>query len=85
MQYVTTVSSKGQIVIPKAIRDELELSPSALISISVIDGNIIAEPMTQSDTMFGSFKVKSPINKDKVKEIYKAAILTKTRISNDGV
>ena len=60
MQYVTTVSSKGQIVIPKAIRDELELSPSALISISLIDGNIIAEPMTRSDSIYGSFKIKIP-------------------------
>jgi len=81
MQYVTTVSSKGQIVIPKAIRDELELSPSALISISLIDGNIIAEPMTRSDSIYGSFKVKSPINKHKVKEIYKTTISKKFRIS----
>jgi len=40
----TTVSSKGQLVIPKEIRDLLEIQPGTRIGIQVDDNRIILQP-----------------------------------------
>ncbi len=40
----TVVSSKGQIVIPKPIREKLGLKPGTTLKISVEGGRIILEP-----------------------------------------
>jgi antitoxin PrlF len=38
MRLVTTLTSKGQVTIPKAIRDELGLKPHDKIAFSIRDG-----------------------------------------------
>jgi AbrB family looped-hinge helix DNA binding protein len=40
----TTLSSKGQIVIPSEIRRKLGLPEGAVISCEVVDGKIILDP-----------------------------------------
>jgi AbrB family looped-hinge helix DNA binding protein len=42
----TTVSSKGQMVIPAAIREELGIKPGTRIAIRVEDGRVIIDPET---------------------------------------
>jgi AbrB family looped-hinge helix DNA binding protein len=42
----TTVSSKGQIVIPVAIREELKIEPGTRVAIRVEGGRILLDPET---------------------------------------
>lgn len=41
---ITTLSSKGQIVIPLEIRRKLGLSAGAVISCEVVEGRIVLDP-----------------------------------------
>jgi len=77
MQYTTTISSKGQIVIPKIIRDELKIIPSDNINVELINNQIIVTPVTSTESMLGSFKAKQSITKKDIKNIYKKAIIKK--------
>ena len=42
----TTVSTKGQVVIPAAIRDELKIEPGTRIAVRLEGGRIILDPET---------------------------------------
>ena len=41
-----TLSSKGQLVIPKAVRDSAHLSPGDVLSVRYVDGEIRLKPVT---------------------------------------
>ncbi|HDM92186.1 MAG TPA: AbrB/MazE/SpoVT family DNA-binding domain-containing protein [Candidatus Korarchaeota archaeon] len=41
----TVVSSKGQIVVPKPIRDKLGLTPGTVLRVRVEDGRVVLEPV----------------------------------------
>jgi AbrB family looped-hinge helix DNA binding protein len=47
-QTFVTVSTKGQMVIPVAIRDELGIEPGTRVSLRVEDGRMILDPQSQS-------------------------------------
>lgn len=40
---VTTLSTKGQVVIPKSMREKLNLKPGTPFVIRILDGKIILE------------------------------------------
>ena len=42
----TTLSSKGQLVIPKAVRHSAHLSPGDVLSVRYVDGEIRLKPVT---------------------------------------
>ncbi len=52
-----TLSSKGQLVIPKPIRDALGLEEGTRFRIQVAEGKIILEPQTGSliERLYGKF------------------------------
>jgi len=70
MQYVTTISQKGQIVVPKDIRDKLNLKPSDSLKVTLGGKNIIVKPLTPLGEFIGMFSVKKPITKKDIKEAY---------------
>ncbi|MDO8442629.1 MAG: AbrB/MazE/SpoVT family DNA-binding domain-containing protein [Polaromonas sp.] len=41
----TTLSSKGQLVIPKAVRQSAQLAPGDVLSVSYVDGEIRLKPV----------------------------------------
>jgi len=43
----TIVSKKGQVVIPKPIRDQLGLAPGTILKVHVEGKRIILEPLTE--------------------------------------
>jgi len=56
---ITAISTKGQIVIPKSIRDSLDLKPGTRLMVKVLDGKIILEPIKMQDPaerLRGKFK-----------------------------
>ncbi len=79
MQYTTTISQKGQIVVPKAIRDRLQLHSSDRLNITLENNAVVARPVTSTDEVFGMFAAKKPISKKEIKDTYKKYIEKKFR------
>ena len=79
MQSITTISQKGQIVVPKKIRDQLKLKASDLLSVSLEKNTIIVTPLSSSDEVFGMFKAKAPITKKDIKQAYQAKARKKSQ------
>ena len=44
----TIVSTKGQVVIPKQVRDKLSLTPGTVLSVHLEGKRVILEPMQES-------------------------------------
>lgn len=45
---ITTITSKGQVTLPKAIRDRLNLAPGTLLDFTVDEAGVLtARPVTQ--------------------------------------
>ncbi|WP_370318540.1 AbrB/MazE/SpoVT family DNA-binding domain-containing protein [Oricola sp.] len=43
----TTMTSKGQLTIPKDVREQLSLKPGTRFYVTVLDGRIVALPKTR--------------------------------------
>lgn len=53
MQLVTTVTSKGQVVIPKVLRDQFLIKPFDRMVFKTADNKIIVEPVPTVSEMVG--------------------------------
>lgn len=51
------LSSKGQVVLPKEVRDILRIGPGTTLRVTVHDGRIILDPLTTPviDRLYGKF------------------------------
>jgi AbrB family looped-hinge helix DNA binding protein len=47
--HTTSLSSKGQIVIPKALRSELNLVPGTRFALSLEAGRLVLEPLREPE------------------------------------
>ena len=75
MNGVSTLTQKGQVAIPKEIRDHFRLKASDKIHFSVNDNVIIARPVHSIDDMYGIIKTKKVISKKEMKkEIHEAVV-----------
>lgn len=45
------LSSKGQLVLPKHIRQELQLKPGAEFKVDIVDGKIILQPVLKQEEL----------------------------------
>ena len=70
MPYVTTISQKGQIVVPKEIRDKLKIKPADRLKVTIKEKNILIERLSPLDDVVGMFKVDKPITKKDIKTAY---------------
>jgi len=54
----TYLSTKGQIVIPKPVRDAAGLKPGSLLQVTLEDGKIVLSPVRPSETqtLYGRFE-----------------------------
>ena len=62
---IVTISTKGQVIIPKAIRDELKLKENSPLSMEVVHGKIIVMPINEEKIRqeleeFWEFRRKAP-------------------------
>lgn len=79
-----TVSSKGQVVIPKAIRDRLNIKAQDQLTFMVDRENIIIYPQTRLEDMQGRFfrQDQKPISLQHMKKIIKQAVQKKYGAKN---
>ncbi len=75
--YQTVMSKKGQVVIPKVIRDALGIAPYDQFRISIEKETIVMEPIPQTDDLFGAFNTKKSLDKKAVKQTVKNAVESK--------
>ena len=75
----TSMSEKGQVVIPKPIREGLDLRPSDTLQVGVENGKIILSPITKINEFLGVIKVKKPITKQEIKVAARKRVLEKAK------
>lgn len=71
MNTVATITDKGQITIPKFIRDLLSLAPADSLIFGVESGKILATPVRKRDflSLYGSVKHRGgPIDFKKLRQ-----------------
>jgi AbrB family looped-hinge helix DNA binding protein len=81
-----TVSSKGQVVIPKAIRNELNIRAQDQLTFRISQDKIEVYPQPSLDEMQGKFEHKQqrPVSIKQMKKIIKEAVLKKYGSAADG-
>ena len=53
----TRITSKGQVTIPKQIREELKLKESDNLEVRIVDNTIVMENFESFDDLKGSLKI----------------------------
>ena len=77
MQGISTLTQKGQIAIPKAIRDHFNLKTSDKLRFSIEKNKIIAEPVLSTESMFGIIKANKIVTKKQMKKVIMDAVVAK--------
>ncbi|OGH06396.1 MAG: hypothetical protein A2171_02275 [Candidatus Levybacteria bacterium RBG_13_35_9] len=77
MNGFSTITQKGQVAIPKAIRDYFDLKPYDKVHFTVQNGKIVAQPVLNIKDMLGIISTNKTISKNKQKEIIRKHILKK--------
>lgn len=77
MDGISTMTQKGQIAIPKSIRDRFGLKTSSRVRFFVEGSKIIAEPALKVSDMFGVVSAPGLISKTAQKEEIRKAVLKK--------
>ena len=77
MDGFSTLTQKGQVAIPKSIRDKLNLKPSDRVRFTLQRGKIIAEPVFSADDMLGFVHTKKEVSKRELKQTIKNKVLKK--------
>ena len=70
---ITTLSTKGQVVIPKIIRDTLGISTSDVLEVTTDGEKVIMNPLPQVNDMMGTFKTDRSLTKKDMKNTIKEA------------
>ncbi len=66
---ITTVGEKGQITIPKSLRDSLGIFPGQKVEVQEQAGSLILQPVIEMDPLLrlvGSAQIKESQNSDKL-------------------
>ena len=77
MNLITTVTTKGQVVIPKSIRDAFDIQPFTKVTFEVVGGEILVKPALTVAQMAGFIKTKPRYPHKSEKEIIQEAVVEK--------
>lgn len=79
MDGFSTVTQKGQVAIPKPIRDYFKLKASDKLYFEVKNNNIVAHPIFSIEQMRGIVKENKYVTKKEYKKIIRNAVIEKLR------
>lgn len=67
---ISTLSSKGQLVIPKEVRDALGIKPKQKLLLKVVKGHIVIEPLPEGPVEYfcGIFKEGTSLTRASLRE-----------------
>lgn len=68
MVHAVTLSSKGQVTIPKAVRDRLRLKPGDQVVFRERGDQVVVEPVVDVMELFGAVHVEGPQDWSAVRE-----------------
>ena len=79
MKTISTLTQKGQVVIPKYIRRYFNLKPNDKIKFMVRDAMIVAQPIASIDQAYGMFQGRrgKPVTQKEIKDTVKNTIIHK--------
>ena len=77
MNGVSTVTQKGQVVIPQPIRDLLGLKPTTRVYIKVKDDFVMIKPVLSIDRALGMIKTKKHATEEEYDEAIRKRIIKK--------
>lgn len=77
MPYISTLTTKGQIVIPYPIREALGLRAADKLSFEIEQDGIIARPIVSVDEALGMIKSKKYISKKESKRAIAEQVIKK--------
>lgn len=77
MNGYSTITQKGQVAIPKPIRDEFQLKPFDRIYFTVEKNKIVAEPVSETKDMRGFIQTQKSFSKVEMKTIIRKRIVKK--------
>jgi len=77
MNGFSTLTQKGQVAIPKSIRDYFHLKPSDKVHFEVKDDNIVARRLPTIEEMRGFVKTNKILSKREMKRAIREAVLEK--------
>jgi AbrB family looped-hinge helix DNA binding protein len=73
----TSMSKKGQVVIPAVIRRKLNIVPATKLQVSLEGKKVIMTPLSGIDEVYGMFEPKGRITKKKIKRAKKNSLQKK--------
>ena len=76
MQMTSTVTSKGQVVIPAPIRNKLNIKPFDRVNFDIVGQRIIAEKAPTTEAMYGFVKSKKRLTNEQLEKVINKAIGT---------
>lgn len=62
----TSMSQKGQVVIPAEIREKLKLKPSTKFEVKSVGDTVVFTPVVKDEDAFGMFTPKEKITEEKI-------------------
>lgn len=77
MQGISSITQKGQVAIPKSIRDYFKLNPFDKVRFTIENNKIVAEPVLSIKEMRGFIKTKKSLTKKQMKKTIQEAVLQK--------
>lgn len=77
MNGVSTLTQKGQVAIPKSIRDYFDLKPHDKVHFEVKDNNIVARRLSSVKEMRGIIKTNKILSKKEMKKTIRDAVIEK--------
>jgi AbrB family looped-hinge helix DNA binding protein len=77
MNGISTLTQKGQVAIPKEIRNHFKLKASDKIYFSVQGDTIVAKPIHSIEDMYGIIKTKRVFSKSDMKKVIRESVVEK--------
>lgn len=77
MNGISTLTQKGQVAIPKSIRDYFHLQPHDKVHFEVKSNSIVARRLYSIEEMRGIVKTNKILSKKEMKKVIREAVLEK--------